>query len=157
METWTKVNFGKYRRKTLPQILFKDPDWFFWAIKNNCFANNVALDQEATLLYKRASRVKIPNNEDGLYAIDVVLHPDDHFFWTMMKVKAEDPVHIGYAKFIRYNCLDMRIPRRFANYDKSGYSEFLYCFKLIVFDSYPYRMTKKRCEEFFEDKNNFLD
>ena len=34
---WATVNFGKHAGKTLPQIIFDDPDWFFWAYENNAF------------------------------------------------------------------------------------------------------------------------
>ena len=29
---WTTLNFSRHVGKTLPQILFSDPDWFFWAM-----------------------------------------------------------------------------------------------------------------------------
>jgi len=29
--TWTELPFGKYVGMTLPQVLFTDPGWFFWA------------------------------------------------------------------------------------------------------------------------------
>ena len=45
---WTELNFGKHAGKSLPQILFADPDWFFWAVDNNVFANRPALSQEAS-------------------------------------------------------------------------------------------------------------
>jgi len=28
---WSTLPFGKHKGKTLPQIVFADPDWFFWA------------------------------------------------------------------------------------------------------------------------------
>jgi hypothetical protein len=34
---WSTLNFGKHAGKTLPQIVFADPDWFFWAIETNVF------------------------------------------------------------------------------------------------------------------------
>jgi uncharacterized protein (DUF3820 family) len=32
--TWTPMKFGKYQGKTLPEIIFADPDWFFGPMKN---------------------------------------------------------------------------------------------------------------------------
>jgi uncharacterized protein (DUF3820 family) len=29
---WTAVPFGKYKGKTLPEIVFRDIDWFFWML-----------------------------------------------------------------------------------------------------------------------------
>ena len=31
---WTTLTFGKHDGKTLPEIIIKDADWFFWAIAN---------------------------------------------------------------------------------------------------------------------------
>lgn len=30
---WSIVSFGRHSERTLPQIIFSDPDWFFWAIE----------------------------------------------------------------------------------------------------------------------------
>jgi hypothetical protein len=58
---WKVVNLGKYRGKgkTLPQIVFKDPDWFFWACQNNVFKNDGKLKAEAYEIFKKATRIKI--------------------------------------------------------------------------------------------------
>jgi hypothetical protein len=29
---WTTVPFGRYKGKTLPEIIVQDLDWFFWAL-----------------------------------------------------------------------------------------------------------------------------
>jgi len=34
---WSILPFGKHKGKTLPQIVFTDPDWFFWAMEENVF------------------------------------------------------------------------------------------------------------------------
>ena len=56
---WTVVQFGKYRGKTLPQIIFTDPDWFFWAVENDTF-KSAALKAEASDIRRKATRIKIP-------------------------------------------------------------------------------------------------
>jgi len=30
---WTTVSFGRYKGKTLPEIIVRDLDWFFWALR----------------------------------------------------------------------------------------------------------------------------
>ena len=32
--SWSTVPFGKYKGKTLPEIIVCDLDWFFWAVPN---------------------------------------------------------------------------------------------------------------------------
>ena len=60
---WTKLWFGKkHKGKTLPQIMFKDPDWFFWAIEKGVFKNKGKLGEEAWEIYQKARKIKIPRN-----------------------------------------------------------------------------------------------
>jgi hypothetical protein len=47
------------------------------------------------------------------------------------------------------------VPRRLAKYDKSGYKIFLAQMKAILFGDPDVRMTKRRCEEFFDNDGNF--
>ena len=61
-----KVDFGKHKGKTLPQILCSDPDWFFWAMENNVFRNKGALQSEAKDLHHSGSLVgAVGVTEDG--------------------------------------------------------------------------------------------
>jgi hypothetical protein len=50
----------------------------------------------------------------------------------------------------------MSIPRAIAAYDKIGNRLFLRDLKSLLFGSESYRMTEKRCREFFEDETNFV-
>jgi hypothetical protein len=34
---WIPLWFGKHKGKTLPQVVFADPDYFFWAIEKRKF------------------------------------------------------------------------------------------------------------------------
>ena len=51
--------------------------------------------------------------------------------------------------------IDLSIPGQISRYDKSGYKRLLFSVKLILFGDEHIRMTKERCEKFFEDDNNF--
>src|SRR5438876_986407 len=55
---WTELKFGKHKGKTLPQVLFSDPDWFFWASEQQTFRG--AQRREADLIYVRATHIRIP-------------------------------------------------------------------------------------------------
>jgi hypothetical protein len=52
--SWTVVKFGKHAGKTIPQILFTDPDWFFWFMKQGTFRSRY-LQEEADVLYDLAT------------------------------------------------------------------------------------------------------
>ncbi len=47
---WSVVDFGKHQGKTLPQIVFIDPDWFFWAIEESVFSTKGSLRDEAAAI-----------------------------------------------------------------------------------------------------------
>jgi hypothetical protein len=32
---WSILTFGKYKGKSLPEVILQDPDWFFRAIENH--------------------------------------------------------------------------------------------------------------------------
>ncbi len=51
--------------------------------------------------------------------------------------------------------IDMRVTRILAKYDKSGYKIFLMQMKSILFGDPSVYMTKQRCEEFFDNDDNF--
>ncbi|MGO8945494.1 MAG: hypothetical protein ACLQJ7_17705 [Syntrophobacteraceae bacterium] len=51
--------------------------------------------------------------------------------------------------------INMRVPRILAKYDKSGYKIFLAQMKAILFGDPGVYMTKQRCEEFFDNDDNF--
>jgi hypothetical protein len=55
--SWIVVPFGKYRGKTLPEIIVRDLDWFFWALPK-LYGR---LGAEARDLARKARAIKIPN------------------------------------------------------------------------------------------------
>ncbi|ARU49168.1 hypothetical protein [Sulfurospirillum diekertiae] len=67
---WSIVKFGKYKNRTLPQIIFEDADWFFWAYKEGALQKWLP-KYEVELIYKRATRIK---PKDGCYV--------KHFLYT---------------------------------------------------------------------------
>ncbi len=50
------VPFGKYQGKSFPEIIVRDPDWFFWVLPN-LYGK---LADEAQELARRARAIKIP-------------------------------------------------------------------------------------------------
>ena len=54
---WSAVPFGKYQGKTLPEIIVRDLDWFFWIVPK-LYGK---LADEAEELARRARAIKIPN------------------------------------------------------------------------------------------------
>ena len=52
---WTTINFGKFRSKSLPELIFEDADFFFHRMKIYYF--NGYLAKEANELYRRARSI----------------------------------------------------------------------------------------------------
>ena len=55
---WTAIGFGKHAGKTLPQIIFDDADWFFWAYEKQAFKGIQA--REAQEIYRRSRSIRVP-------------------------------------------------------------------------------------------------
>ena len=51
--------------------------------------------------------------------------------------------------------IDMLFPRSLKAYDKLGYKNMIKGIKALYFGNTSYKMTRRKCEEFFENDNNF--
>jgi hypothetical protein len=78
---WTTLNFGKHRGKTLPQIIFDDADWFFWAYEEDLFTGMQA--PEAREIYRRARAVRIPVQNGQKMLVEYRFEPRSGKFATM--------------------------------------------------------------------------
>jgi hypothetical protein len=56
---WSDLTFGKYKGKSLPQIVLRDPDYFFWGVDKGAF-DKPGFEEQAYILDGRACNVKIP-------------------------------------------------------------------------------------------------
>jgi hypothetical protein len=155
--SWTKVNFGKHKGKTIPQILFSDPDWFFWAIENNVFENKGKLLKEAEDINYKAKNIKIPNNDADSLLVEYVVHPPTRKFSHFKIISADLPIPTGGSPTFRSQHIDMSMPRQISKYDKLGCKQLLLSFKFYFLGSKSAKFTKKRCEHFFENENHFVN
>ena len=147
---WTPLGFGKHSELTLPQILFKDPDWFFWAMENRVFSTRVTLP-EANDINRKARNITIPDQYPDHIA-QYAMHRPTEKFQELDLIKSGDhrTVHATYKRTI-----DLSTPREFAGYDKSGCRHLIHNVKFYLFGSRSAKMTRQRCEEFFDNPANF--
>ena len=75
--TWTSLKFGKYEGNTLPWIILKDPDWFYWAFGKNLFRGR--LDEEAAEAGRKSCSIKIPKSDPENWRIEYQFTYDDKF------------------------------------------------------------------------------
>jgi hypothetical protein len=150
---WSTLAFGKHKGKTLPQIVFADPDWFFWAIEDNVFKG--PLRREAERIDRRARAIRIPNNTAGNLEAEYLVHAPTGKFGNMEIVPASRPLHQGSSPAFRKDVIDLSVPRNIAPYDKLGCRTLVSSAKRVLFGSTSTRMTKERCEMFFDNPANF--
>lgn len=150
---WTKLTFGKYTGKTLPQVIFEDPDWFFWAYEKNVLKGTLA--KEAEQIYKKACSIRVPQEEEEKMEVEYFIQPLTHKFSHFELVPISKPLHVGSSPAFRSSKIDLSWPRSIAPYDKQGAGEMVRRVKHYLFGSSRYVMTKQRCEDFFDNDENF--
>lgn len=152
---WTPLNFGKHEGKTLPQVLWNDPDWFFWAVEDNVFEKRPSLDREANDLHSKALRIRVPDGIVDDPEVEYLVHVPSEKFGTFYIVNADKPIHEGSSPAYRKEVIDLSVPRSIANYDKTGYKLFLQSLRFYIFGKTSARVTKQRAEDFYSDPANF--
>jgi hypothetical protein len=154
--TWSTLTFGKHQGKTLPQVLFSDPDWFFWAVEEGVFEKRAgSIKAEAQDLDRKARAIKIPENDAGKLIVEYLVHVPTKKFSHFEIVASDRPLHEGASPAFRSELIDMSVPRRIAAYDKLGCKNLLKSLKHVVFGNKSARVTKARAEKFFDDSSNF--
>ena len=144
---WSTVAFGKYKGKTFPEIIVRDPDWFFWVLPK--LYSKPA--EEAQELARRARAIKTPRR--GRRRLEVQYEFDmDRRFYGFEFVDADSPPS---RWSIRLPYLDLWRPLS-RKYDKRAGRIMLRDFRRLYFGKHK-RLTKERCEEFFSDDANFID
>jgi uncharacterized protein (DUF3820 family) len=147
---WCPMPFGKYEGRTLPQVLFKDPDYFFWLLRKGFL--NGALAIQAKQLAKKACRIKIPREPAEAFVVDYLFNSEDQFSrFSIVQKDAYQSPHVVY----RLNHIDFSIIRNHKEYAKGEYKRFLRDFRTVFFGNESASMTRDRCEEFF-DGDNFV-
>jgi hypothetical protein len=131
-----------------------DPDWFFWAMENGAFNKRPNLLREATRLVVMAKHITIPRPNPQEWHIRYVITRDGKFL--TFEIVENSPECLD-PNMIRHDHLDLSFPRQLKTYDKFGYRLLLKKFRYYFFGSERAPLTKKRCEEFFEDRSNFLE
>ena len=152
-KVWTEVYFGRHKGKTLPQIILSDPDWFFWAVSNNVFKGPLA--RQAEDLERKATAIKIPKRYPRKWEVEYRYEHDGQFIGFGF-VKADSLTCTRSYSTIRLPYLDLSRIRQAKTYDKKGGKKVIRHFRVLYF-GVGSRLTKRRCEEFFDDERNFVD
>lgn len=147
------IQIGKFAGKTLPQLIFSDPDYFFWAYENEIFDGEV--EDEADDLYKKAISIRVPQKNGEEMEVEYLVHPTVNKLADVQAVPKTQPVHRGSSPAIRRDVFDLSFPHQIAKFDKLGGKILISRMKAILFGDPRMKLTKKRCEAFFENNENF--
>lgn len=151
---WSRMPFGKHIGKTLPQIIFHDPCWYFWAMKKGVFQYGV-IKHEADLICRRTSRIKVPGKASGEFEVEYFFH-EDAALSIIRVVPRDQPWHSGSSTTLRQKYFDFLVPYRYALSNReSAMKKLIKAIKYHHFDDANYKMTQDRCDEFFSDPCNF--
>ena len=145
--TWTAISFGKHRGRTLPQIILGDPDWFFWVLPGLYGRLKIEADD----LARKASRISIPRRNPRKWRVEFRFE-HGHRFCGFGIIRADSFMRPKWS--IRLPHLDLRLLRSYKAYAKQGYRNLIRDFRRLCFDDR--NLTKKRCEGFFDNGDNFL-
>ena len=146
--SWSIVPFGKYKGKTLPEIIVRDLDWFFWAVPN-LYGR---LAHEAQDLARKARAIKIPKKQGKKSAVEYRYEFGNRFSGFAF-VEPDSFLNSRWATRLSY--LDLSWPLR-RKYDKRAGRIMIRGFRIHYFGEHK-RLTKDRCEEFFSNDRNFID
>ena len=152
---WSELEFGKHAGKTLPQVMFSDPDWFFWAYDSGAFNGDPSLKKESEEIHAKSTAIQVPQRGEGKMVVEYTIHKPTHKFNGLDLVPESKPHHKGSSVTFRRSVIDMSLVRQIAKYDKLGYKRLIRDLKHLLFGDSRIRMTKQRCEDFFSDHANF--
>jgi len=158
-ERWTIVDFGKHKGLSLPQILFTDPDWFFWALEEDAFSQSPSyaalLSEQAQELYRKARSIVIPKKEGVTMMAENIYDPMTGRYDRLEIVPETRKAHEGASPTLRREVIDMLLPRD-SNYNKAGFRGLLEPLSRYVLGKDLTTLTKEDCEAFFENNANFV-
>ena len=142
---WTKMFFGQYNGKTMPEIIAVDLDYFLH-MQPGLYAR---LGIEARMLVRRLCSIRVPLH---LKRRSIEYYHDGNEFVGFAVVKTKKPITVRGAHRLSY--LDMSLARggRFA---KRECRNMIRCFREWYFSGR--NLTKARVEAFFADRDNFLN
>ncbi|MDN5088136.1 hypothetical protein [Aliarcobacter butzleri] len=163
---WTILQFGKHKGKTLPQIIFIDADWFFWAYEEKALTKNRVPNNEVELIYQRATRIK-PKN--GYYVKHFLYYDGTSWGFDFISIEEaeknyknliggntfdKDYINLDDTNRTILKYIDLSFARKRKGYDKQSYKIFIKDLKVKLFNKE--RLNKKFIEDFFSNKDNFL-
>lgn len=153
---WTTFNLGCKKERSLPDLAFNDPDYFFWAYKVDAFSTAGVPKDEIKEAYNKATNIRILSDTgEKMYAYYSMIEWQHRFKELRIAPKFASWIKLYKDKTIMESVINLEYPSMLMKKDKSGYRKM----KTVVFDNLfdrnYRRMPKQLCEEFFSNDKNF--
>jgi hypothetical protein len=153
-QMWSEITFGKYEAKTLPQVAFIDPSYIYWAAKSSSFGS-AKLSKELADVARKGRRIKIPDNDLMDKRVCYYVDRTSGKIANVEVVGTDQGPHVGSSGTLQTSYFDLSVPHKLASYDKTGGKFVIDAIKHHVFGNSKARLTKAKCEGFFDDVTNF--
>ena len=157
MSNWLDLRFTKYKGRSLPEIIFLDPNWFFWSCEQKIFKANIneMLVSQADSLFKKATHIKPPFIGKGRPVVQYFVNQRNGKF-AQIKVVSDTimPSELGVTPIFTKTAIDWSIPRNLNFNDKEGTESIVRRTKILYF-GVDFHMSRARAEEFFDDDRRF--
>ena len=145
------LDFGRHYRLTLSQVVFRDPDYFFWAYEGGVLASH-GYGSRAAGIYERATHIRIPRMGPEPWVAEYAVRGGR--LWGVEVVPASQ-----YRDFSapRLPWLDLSYARRVCGgKDKTGAELIVRAVKLAWYGDPSERMDRKKCDDFFKSDEHFV-
>ena len=157
---WTPLIFGRYENLTLPEVVLRDPNWFFRAYQNRSFeSDDLELDEafwiqlQAKHIQRRARHIKLPQNDLEQYEVEYIFDLNGKLeHMTVANAKRNRPAD---PSSIFRKHIDLGVPYEIGKNDRNGGQIVINFFKNYVFYDKEITLTAETCEEFFDADDNF--
>lgn len=145
------IYFGKHNENTLVEIVWTDPSWFYWAMRNNIFAQRGGqrLQIEAEAIWDNARNIRIPRGYPQGGQAAYYYQPKTGKLVDVMIVDTgayEEDAHVSGVLDLGHVC---EIGR-----DGRGNKILVRAIKRILFGNKT-RVTIEMLEQFFANPDNF--
>jgi hypothetical protein len=145
------LDFGKHYRLTLSQVMFRDPDYFFWAYESGVLASH-GYASRAAEIFERATHIRIPKVGPEPWVAEYAVRGGR--LWAVEVVPVSQ-----YRDFSapRLPWLDLSYARGLCGgKDKTGAELIVRAVKLAWYGDPSERMDRKKCDDFFRSDEHFV-
>lgn len=152
---WFTLDFGRYAGKSLPQVMFTNPDWVFWAVENDVFKRYPSLLSQVKDIAMKATRIKVPQSGDEILVVEHYVHRPTKKYSHFNLVPISTPLHPGPSQAYRQDVIDLSFARQICPNDKTGNRNIVWSLKQAYSRDKPTRMNRERCDAFFSSSGHF--